>query len=84
MSRQDTVKTRTSLLDSTPRPVTTMSLGPQKRARLRKKSVDQISQHSDNFLVPTTPNRTRFENIERHSSLNHHKLHKRISAGQLV
>ena len=86
MGRHSSVKTRASLLDNTlSRPVTAVTLGPQKRTtRLPKKSLDQISQHSENLLVPTTPSRTRFDNVTKSSSLSHRKLHKRVSAGQLV
>ena len=87
MGRHSSVKTRASLLDNTPsRPVTAVTLGPQKRTtRLPKKSPDEISQHSDNLLVPTTPSRTRFDNnVAKSNSLSHRKLHKRVSAGQLV
>ena len=86
MGRHDGTKTHTSLLDNTPsRPVTALVLGPQRRTKLPKKSLDQISQHSDNLLAPSTPSRTRFDNdAARSNSLKHRKLHKRTSAGQLV
>ena len=85
MGQRDGDKTRTSLLDNTPsRPVTAMMLGPQRRTKVPKKSLDQISQHSD-LLAPSTPSRTRFDNNgARGNSLKHRKLHKRTSAGQLV
>ena len=85
MGRHSTVKTRASLLDDTPsRPVTVMTLGSQKRTRIPKKSLDQISQHSDSLLVPTTPDKAKFDNVTKSSSLSHRKLHKRMSASKLV
>jgi len=85
MGRHSTAKTRASLLDATPsRPVTAATLGLQKRTRIPKKSPDQISQHSDSLLVPTTLDKARFDNVTKSSSLSHRKLHKRISASQLV